>query len=75
VDLSEVCEKRLYREFYEGMEDINRETSKIEILNEKTYMDNFDVKIVDLAFIFGADIDRDENQANGLGEFRVLFSK
>ena len=61
MDLSEVCEKRLYREFYEGTEDINRETSKIEILNEKTYMEKFDVKIVDLAFIYGANIDRDEN--------------
>ncbi len=61
MDLSDFCEKSLYREIYEGMEELNRDASRIEILNEKNYMDSFDVQIIDLTFIFGANIDRDEN--------------
>lgn len=61
VDLSEFCEKKLYREVYEGMEELLRETSRIDIINDTDFMDNFKVEVVDLSFTFGASIDREEN--------------
>jgi hypothetical protein len=61
IDLSEFCEKRLYREVHEGMEELVRETSRIDIVNHEDYMENFEVEVVDLSFTFGASIVRDEN--------------
>ena len=61
TDLSEFCEKRIYREVHEGMEELVRESSRIDIVNQEEFMENFKVEVVDIAFTFGASIDRDEN--------------
>ena len=45
VDLSGFCEKRLYREVHDGMEELLRESSSIEIVNQENYMDNFEVEV------------------------------
>jgi len=43
------------------MEELARETSRIDIVNQEDYLENFNVEVVDLSFTFGASIDRDEN--------------
>ncbi len=43
------------------MEELARETSRIDIVNQEDYLENFNVEVVDLSFTFGACIDRDEN--------------
>ena len=43
------------------MEELARETSRIDIVNQENYLQNFNVEVVDLSFTFGASIDRDEN--------------
>jgi hypothetical protein len=61
MELSQFCEKRIYREVHEGMEGLVRETSRIDIVNQENFLENFKVEVVDLTFTFGASIDRDEN--------------
>jgi hypothetical protein len=74
--LKDVCEKRLFKEISEGMEELRREVKGIEVVNdtdEKEYMERFEIEIVDRYHVFGCDIDRAKNAELGLKRFKVPF--
>ncbi len=54
------------------MEDLFRETSRIDILNEKCFLDRFQVELVDFSFNFAARTDREENKATALINFELV---
>ena len=62
ADIGDFCEKGLYRAIQEGMEDINREAERIELLNEDRFPRNIHIRVIDFNQTFGASIDREENK-------------
>lgn len=45
--IGECCERNLYRAFADGLNDLNREVDKVELLNEEKYPKNIDMEVVD----------------------------
>ena len=64
--LGKVTEKTLYRELYEGLNDLHFLKKEIEIINEDKLMDS-KLEIIECLQLFGVQIDREAN-------FQRMFS-
>lgn len=60
-----MCEKNLSTAFYDGMQNMSKDISRIEILNMKEYPDNINFEIIDFCQYFGVLIDREECRLKG----------
>ena len=74
VDLGTFCEKTLYNQFSEGIQDLNRETTKIEILNEDLFPGNMSMKLVDFNQTFGCFTDRELNRTRQVEPFSSFMA-
>ena len=63
------CEKNLYRAFSDGLPEINTRVSKVELLNEESFVDNTSMEIIDFNQTFGVSIDREENRVKEVAPF------
>ena len=63
TDIASFSERNLYREFHEGLYEVNRETQRIQLLNNENFPNNIEIKVIDFNQNFGAFIDREENKA------------
>ena len=63
TDIGSFSERNLYREFQEGLEEVNRETQRIQLLNNEKFPNNIEITVIDFNQNFGAFIDREENKA------------
>ena len=63
TDIGSFSERNLYREFQEGLEEVNRETQLIQLLNNEKFPNNIEITVIDFNQNFGAFIDREENKA------------
>ena len=76
ADIGTFCERNLYKAWVEGLEEINREIDRIEILNEDKFPKNVRMSIIDFNQTFGAHIDREENRTRVVKRFAPsLFAK
>jgi hypothetical protein len=48
------------------MQDLYRDASRVEILNEKEFPNNLNIRVIDFNQTFGCFIDREENNARGV---------
>ena len=69
-NISDICEKNLYREFYSGLQELNFNFKSVEVLNLSDDMEenmkNIDMKVLDYYSYFGADVDREKNRQDAL---------
>jgi hypothetical protein len=70
AQISSICEKTLYREFYSGLQDINFNYKSIEVLNvsedDDQNIENIKLSVFGMQSIFGAQIEREQNRLSGL---------
>ena len=62
TNISSYTEKTLYREISDGMQDLYREVERIDILNEKDFPENVNIRVIDYNQTFGCFLDREENK-------------
>lgn len=62
TNISSYTEKTLYREISDGMQDLYREVERIDILNEKDFPENLNIRVIDYNQTFGCFLDREENK-------------
>ena len=69
-----MCEKTLFREFSQGLTEVNYNFQNAEVLNfnddsnVERVVDAMDVRVVDFYSFLGASIERNDNRATGLYE-------
>lgn len=74
-DIGSYTERSLYREVTEGMQELQRETERIDILNENYYPENVNIRVIDFNQTFGCFIDREENKARGVQRRKSMLMK
>ena len=65
-NISDICEKNLYREFYSCLQELNFNFKSVEVLNLSNDMEenmkNINMTVLDYFGYFGADVDREKNR-------------
>lgn len=74
-DIAAYSEKSLYREISEGLQELQGETERIEILNENYYPENVNIRVIDFNQTFGCFIDREENKTRGVRKKKTFMMK
>ena len=71
-----MCEGNLSFAISESFDEILEKYQSFQILNEDKFPKNMKLKVLDVNWIFGACIDRSENQSNGLRKIKIpsIFS-
>jgi hypothetical protein len=72
AQVGQICERTLYREFFQGLQNVNYDYKEVQVLNLQDDFEenlrNIKMQVVDCSSYFGAEIDREANRLSGLSE-------